>query len=78
MKLKHFTPGTARCVVELTVTVETGAWGPECTIAQAVEQAREEAVRTISKIIDQSGKRNIRIYGTPQIARVIVDADGKS
>lgn len=78
MKLKNFKPGTARCVVELTVSVETGAWGPECTIAQAVEQARDSAVGDIQRLIADSHKNNIKVYGTPRIARVIVDAEGKS
>lgn len=55
------TPDTASAVVEIVVEVQTAAWGPDCTIAQAVEQAMREAENKITNALsDTSGVRVLK------------------
>lgn len=41
---------TAYAYVQLTVQVSAGSWGPQCTLAQATEQAIESARSSINSL----------------------------
>lgn len=45
------TPESAFAVVQLRITVKTGTWGEDCTIAQAVAQAVESAKGKVTNLI---------------------------
>ncbi len=67
-------PSSVRVVVDFTVSIEVGAWGPDCTVAQAVAQATEEAERRLHKWLE--GGPGISI-AKASMARVVVDAKAK-
>lgn len=52
-------PDTTSVVVELTVEVTCGAWGPDCTIEQAVSQATREAEGKLAKVINGEGSMRV-------------------
>jgi hypothetical protein len=67
-------PDTTSVVVSLTVEVRCGAWGPDCTIEQAVAQATREAEAKLSKAIN--GEGSMRVTAAESV-RVICPAKKK-
>lgn len=66
-------PDTSWVRVELAVEVQCGAWGPDCTIEQAVNQATREATDKLRGAL--SGDTTVRVVKA-KAARVICDAKG--
>ena len=67
-------PATSHVVVEVTLFVQTSAWGPDCTIAQAVDQATTEAKRSLERVIAQHPEISL---GPVRFARVVCPAEAK-
>ncbi len=72
MKLQSLEPKNAIVIVEVNVAVECSAWGPECTIAQAVEQAIVSARTRIQRAVE--GEKSISVLGA-STARVVLTAE---
>ena len=67
-------PGSARAVVDVTLTVETATWGPDCTIAQAVKQAVDCARVKITNVLRNDPAIKI---ANARFVRVVCDAEQK-
>lgn len=51
----HMTPSTSHAVVEVTMFIETaGPWGKDCSIAQAVAQATDDAKASLRRMLAQN------------------------
>ena len=70
----NMVPDTASVVVSLKVEVTCGAWGPDCTIEQAVAQATREAETKLANAINADG--SMRVYAAESV-RVVVPAKKK-
>jgi hypothetical protein len=70
----NMVPDTASVVVSLTVEVKCGAWGPDCTIEQAVSQATREAETKLANAINGDG--SMRVMAAESV-RVICPAKKK-
>lgn len=55
MKDLTMKPDLSYAVVEITVEIQTQAWGPECTIEQAVDQATRDATDKLRNALSQHG-----------------------
>lgn len=56
---------SANVMVSVVVEVMTGAWGPECTIAQAEKQAVENALGRLQHLLgDTATCRVVRVAST--------------
>lgn len=58
----------AKAVVRLTVEIESGAWGSDCSMTQVYDQAAREAVERVR----QHFKDQVRIVGEPEVTAVLV------
>ncbi len=67
-------PGRARAIVDITVSVETEAWGADCTVAQAVAQATEGAVATLKRVLSNQSRIQV---SAAKLVRVVCDAERK-
>lgn len=47
---------TTIATVSVVIEIETGSWGPECTIGQITSQATESALDRIRKILGDASK----------------------
>jgi len=57
----------------ITLRVECGsAWGPNCTVEQVLDQAAEDALGAVRRMIDAS-KEPIQIVGQPAITMVLAE-----
>lgn len=65
-------PSTSRAVVEVTLSIETSAWGPNCTVAQAVAQATDDAKGRLARLLQ--GHHDIRINDV-KFVRVLCEAE---
>ena len=57
--------------VQVTVEVDTNAWGGECTIGQLYDQAADSGRKTIEKMIYDRKDGIVRIVGEPKVIGVI-------
>jgi len=48
--------------VTITLEIDVGSWGPECTIDQAARQAKEEALGRIKRILMQSTQADADLH----------------
>jgi hypothetical protein len=62
---------TAHATVSLVIDVETGTWGPECTIDQATRQAREEAIGRVMRLLTQATQSDAQLTVTRDTLRGI-------
>jgi hypothetical protein len=53
---------TAYATVTVTIDIETGTWGPECTLAQVTKQAEEEAHGRISRMLTQATQADSQLH----------------
>lgn len=78
---------TARVQVTLEITPSGGGWGKDCQLDQVYKQAREEAMRELSFLL-QAGKHgfvvkgsgcsitrhcNASVVGKPRVLAVVVE-----
>jgi len=67
-----FKPSRVQAQVKVSLLVDTGYWGQDCTIAQAVAQASENANGRIASILkDEQG---IKLLGS-ECVKVICEAE---
>ena len=59
-------------VVEVTVRVETGTYGSECTMQQILEQASREGVNKVRAMLHDKGV----VVGEPKVITVTTAKDG--
>lgn len=52
---------TAFATVSVVLEIETGSWGPDCTIGQAVKQAEEEAVERVRRLLAQATQSDVEL-----------------
>ena len=76
---------TGLATVTITLEIETGSWGPECTLGQATKQAEEEARIRLDKILRDSASSDdqlrtkrmtlhgVRVVGVSKVAIRLVE-----
>jgi len=67
---------TARATVQVTVQVETAAWGDDCTIGQLYKQAAEDGINQVRNLRHWHGgeaKAPVMIIGEPKVIGIITE-----
>lgn len=65
---------TARA--QVTIEIERGTWGHDCTVAQVYDQAGREAINELNRLVSEARRankgalRNMRIIGDPKVVAV--------
>jgi len=65
---------------KVTVTLEIPAgssWGPECKMDQIHNQASEEVVEGLNKLIYGGHLRGAKIIGTPKVVAIMASVEDK-
>lgn len=70
-------PAEARVHVRLSLEITVGTWGKDCTVAQAVAQATEDATKTVARLIHEAKANNIRILRADSAQVVCVAREAK-
>ena len=60
-------PDSAIAVVELVVEVTVGAWGADCTVRQAMDQAARDAYNKLQSAFPDSGTSRIASVRTVRV-----------
>lgn len=64
---------TATAVVTLKLKVNpTDVWGGDCSVEQVREQAAEQAIGMVGRLLAETGGR-VRSVGTPTVQVVVVE-----
>lgn len=59
--------------VQVTLEVDVGSWGDNCTMKQIEEQGKEEALSKVGKMLEErtkGGNAGIRIVGQPTMSQI--------
>lgn len=62
---------TANVRVRVTVEVNTGAWGGDCTLDQVKRQAVESGIAEVQAMVDRYSRSGIRLVAA-QVAGVVL------
>lgn len=67
---------TTQSVVELRVRVNTGTYGPECTMDQILSQAATEGVQLVRSLLVRNDTVKGVIVGEPKVITTTTDEAG--
>ena len=67
----------AMATVRITLEIDCGAWGVDCTIGQAVKQSKEEAIRRLNAAMKGANlPREIRLTSIETVEVALVPEGG--
>jgi hypothetical protein len=65
---------TAKAKVQITLEVETGTWGDDCSIGQLYKQAANDGLNAVRKLVSPDGNK-FTIIGEPKVIGIITEKD---
>ena len=66
---------TTMARVRLTVDVSVGSWGPECKIDQVYQQASEEAINRVRRLINDHGAKVVGLVEVEAITTALEERE---
>lgn len=61
----------ATAKVQVTLEVEAGSWGHDCSIGQLHDQAAESGLREVLQLLKEGAGSKCRIVGKPRVIGIV-------